>query len=539
MSRAKEAEPDILTSSLSSASSAYRAPASRPAAQQNDPEPTQPETTDLQVPPAHYSEEGARPVSAPKGSAKPETAEKFTAAATALFSQLDNNETETQVQQETKNAEEEEETEVLRLPTRSVNVKKQKKTTSTETDSKPQADTGETKVEEVSSPSSTSPAENKKSSILDRVKGGLKGFGSPKEAASQGRFSDDEDDDEDDDDDDANMTEKERAAWRAKQQDLTIRRKEFHGAVTYAFGGVFAWQMYSAVDAIDEYGKPYTEYLMRCQWGTTWENMQPWLVARRFREFDALNELLQRHFPKLREKMFPLPKKLLFGSLQSETIDQRTKDIEEYMATIITNIPNMLKSRYIDDFFGISARLKTIRAQLEEMSRNAPPPAPEEENPFTGIVPLAPGTVEEMGLGKESRERAQSQEEKKQETVKTLELEDLMTEEDVNALCTAQTPPFDSDELGQMEEYITRLRQLLRKTRAKNIPTDPKIRKMIDECQSRWSRLHSTSLIDPDGARGGVMLIPRAMQAEEELEGAIKELRSLLIAQSMGSPLHF
>ncbi len=35
------------------------------------------------------------------------------------------------------------------------------------------------------------------------------------------------------------------------------------------------------------------------------------------------------------------------------------------------------------------------------------------------------------------------------------------------------------------------------------------------------------------------MLIPRAMQAEEELDGAIKELRSLLIAQSMGSPLHF
>jgi hypothetical protein len=46
-------------------------------------------------------------------------------------------------------------------------------------------------------------------------------------------------------------------------------------------------------------------------------------------------------------------------------------------------------------------------------------------------------------------------------------------------------------------------------------------------------------LIDPSGSRGGVMLIPRAMQAEEELDGAIKELRSLLIAQSMGSPLHF
>jgi hypothetical protein len=28
---------------------------------------------------------------------------------------------------------------------------------------------------------------------------------------------------------------------------------------------------------------------MRCQWGTTWENMQPWIVARRYREFDSLD----------------------------------------------------------------------------------------------------------------------------------------------------------------------------------------------------------------------------------------------------------
>lgn len=28
---------------------------------------------------------------------------------------------------------------------------------------------------------------------------------------------------------------------------------------------------------------------MRCQWGTTWDNMQPWISARRFREFDRLD----------------------------------------------------------------------------------------------------------------------------------------------------------------------------------------------------------------------------------------------------------
>ena len=30
---------------------------------------------------------------------------------------------------------------------------------------------------------------------------------------------------------------------------------------------------------------------MRCQWGTTWDNMQPWIVARRYREFDADRDL--------------------------------------------------------------------------------------------------------------------------------------------------------------------------------------------------------------------------------------------------------
>ena len=62
------------------------------------------------------------------------------------------------------------------------------------------------------------------------------------------------------------------AVW-APQADLTSRRKEFHGAVTYAFDGIFSWQMYGSTEATED-GKPYTEYLMRCQWGTTWDNMQ-------------------------------------------------------------------------------------------------------------------------------------------------------------------------------------------------------------------------------------------------------------------------
>jgi hypothetical protein len=141
----------------------------------------------------------------------------------------------------------------------------------------------------------------------------------------------------------------------------------------------------------------------------------------------------------------------------------------------------------------------------------------------------------------------------------------LFTLEDIENLCTDTTRPFDSDELGQVEENVRDLRSLLRRTKARvgsslpslplslidsprfcsalsdsqNIPTDPHCRRYISLCQDNWIRLHRTCLIDPSGASGGVMLIPRAMQTEEELDRAIKELRSLLIAQSMGSPLHF
>ncbi len=42
------------------------------------------------------------------------------------------------------------------------------------------------------------------------------------------------------------------------QADLSSRRKEFHGVVTYMFDGIFSWQMYGSADAVDEDGSPYT-----------------------------------------------------------------------------------------------------------------------------------------------------------------------------------------------------------------------------------------------------------------------------------------
>ena len=90
-------------------------------------------------------------------------------------------------------------------------------------------------------------------------------------------------------DEDSRLTEGERSEGKAKYDDLTKKREGFPGAATYAYGGVFAWSMYSTAEAKDESGTIYTEYLMRCQWGPDWDTMQPWIVARRFREFVSLD----------------------------------------------------------------------------------------------------------------------------------------------------------------------------------------------------------------------------------------------------------
>lgn len=226
--------------------------------------------------------------------------------------------------------------------------------------------------------------------------------------------------------------------------------------------------MYSAVDAVDEHGKSYTEYLMRCQWGSNWENMQPWLVARRFREFDALNDLLLQYYPKVKAKMHPLPKKQLFGSLGKDTVEARKRDIEAYMSTIVTHLPSMLKSKYIDGFFNVRERVGAIRKQIEEDKKKGGGAEAAGDSLYNGVVPLAPGSSEELGVSEEERRREQQQRQRARDEAtgreaKPLTASDLLLPEEVEARCEAAGREgqrgFDDDELGQAEEKIREFRQ--------------------------------------------------------------------------------
>ena len=164
------------------------------------------------------------------------------------------------------------------------------------------------------------------------------------------------------------MTVAQKETWRAKQADLTDKRKDFHGVVTYTFDGVFSWQMYGSAEAVDETGSNYTEYLMRCQWGTTFETMQPWIVAHRYKEFDALDQALKRKFPRLETNMPMLPKKDIFRALNSNVVAERRAILEEYMSKIVSSMPSLLRSELMNDFLDITNRISGIRLMLLKAS---------------------------------------------------------------------------------------------------------------------------------------------------------------------------
>ena len=70
---------------------------------------------------------------------------------------------------------------------------------------------------------------------------------------------------------------------------------------------------------------------------------------------------------------------------------------------------------------------------------------------YDGIVPIAPGTSEELGGNKSNEQDALDDARVK---VTKLEPEDLLTLEEVEALCHDGMKGFDDDELGRAEELI-------------------------------------------------------------------------------------
>jgi len=354
-----------------------------------------------------------------------------------------------------------------------------------------------------------------------------------------------------------NLTAEQKESWRAKAADLTTRRKDFHGIVTYTFDGVFSWQMYGSAEAVDETGASYTEYLMRCQWGPDFEHLHPWIVAHRYKEFDYLDQQLKRRFSSMEANMPLLPKKELFRSLDSSVVASRRAVLEEYMSKILVSMPTLLRSSTLNDFLDISNRITVIKLKLRTQSTLSSTQTKGEgggagagagaddilawglAQPKTSAVtgnskygiedPLCyeapPPACRSFGDMTEGPEAIKTPPSEPDEPLYwTLDAAEQARE-------TKQAPSLDEDELGHMEVDIRALAQVLKKSDHKILTLpESRFRLKFRAVSRRWPGLRATAVV---GMGVDFTLIPRAMQAEEDLLGVLNEFRNVETARAL------
>ena len=90
--------------------------------------------------------------------------------------------------------------------------------------------------------------------------------------------------------------------------------------------------------------------------------------------------------------------------------------------------------------------------------------------------------------------------------------------------------PLDDCQLGDLEEKIFEIRNMMRSFTPKQVVTNSKLSKLFSQCRDQWPCLRATMSFDrsPD-----VSLIPRAMQVEEDLVAVQGEVKSVVAAYSM------
>ena len=89
---------------------------------------------------------------------------------------------------------------------------------------------------------------------------------------------------------------------------------------------------------------------------------------------------------------------------------------------------------------------------------------------------------------------------------------------------------LDEDELGRLEEDIRDLINSLRHASPQDELIGPKIKLLLKACTTRWPSLRATANFSEEI---DFSLIPRAMQAEEDLITSVNEFKSLIAAHNL------
>jgi hypothetical protein len=252
--------------------------------------------------------------------------------------------------------------------------------------------------------------------------------------------------------------------------------------------------------------------------------MQPWIVARRYREFDSFDYQLRRSFPSQTDTLVVLPEKSFFSTMDATVVDKRRRTLEDYMARIVQRLPTILRSSNVDDFLGISERITTIRAQL---------------GPNAGLLRTGAsssgsgsgysGSWEQLGSPIGGNYEAVKQAD--QDLILTTELAEKLRSR--AAAGGSPIPPLDDDTLGRLEEDIKDFGIILRIASPLDVTKPGRLRDLLRTCTERWPRLRATAETTDGDNELDFRLIPRAMQAEEDLIRSIDDYQSLVMAGSL------
>lgn len=162
-------------------------------------------------------------------------------------------------------------------------------------------------------------------------------------------------------------------SWTCDHTNLSLspsnmNSNNFQGVVVSLKDGIFTFSMYGSTNAKDDMGRSYTEFLMRCTY-----NGSPWLAARRFSEFETLHYELTIKLlsPDIVARLPKFPEKVYFGSSMSvDVVERRRQELETYLAAVITQAPGILKSKQMDQFLGITARIIRIKNKVEGLTQD-------------------------------------------------------------------------------------------------------------------------------------------------------------------------
>lgn len=258
-------------------------------------------------------------------------------------------------------------------------------------------------------------------------------------------------------------------------------------------GGIFTCTMLGHRKQQDEnWGDEYTEYVLRCTWGREIldQSKTAWLVGGRYNDFNALHQELKVAASGKKGKRAPwfprFPKRHPFSSMigknqEEKFIQKREKELNRYMAQVLTQMPDALANIHMDRFMNLTLRTQDI-CEREAYA--------------------------------EARKR----------------WEDEEREALANA---ADAEPLSDTELHEVEQLV---QQLLEKViyAQGDVRHDTQLQEMIHAVKVLQPRVGASAQI---GAGVDMELVPLAMQLQDDIQDAFNQYNDTLLALRLGQEL--